>query len=258
MVGGPSLLGGFYYGNYCDTYSGGGTYPSVYSTYTGFPPYIYNPGVVYQTLAQPVYLTDPLPFNPPQYQVTYNQTNYYVTSEDKAAEIEDGGAPAKKAVHQAYPADSYQAAFADIERAWTDGNLDLLKNHLRSSDTKVSVFLSSKYKYSLNSSDFAQITRDAFDRLDTVSFQFTRLRKAKNGDVTAYGKHVYRVASSGQGRRRGVGQHGSLRQHRRPAPAAPRTRPAPARKRRSMSPTPSATATTAGTSPPSTPPPTRW
>ena len=128
--------------------------------------------------------------------MTYNQTNYYVTNEDKAAQIEDGGEPAKQAVHQAFPADSYQAAFADIERAWTDGNLDLIKNHLRSSDTKVSVFLSSKYKYSLDSTDFGQITRDAFDRLDTVSFQFTRLRKAKNGDVTAFGKHVYRVASS--------------------------------------------------------------
>ena len=195
-LGGPALLGGYYYGGYCNTYDGSGTYPSVYSAYTGFPSYIYSLGVSYQTLGgPPVYITDPLPFNPPQYQATYNQTNYYVTNEAQADQIADGGAPAKRAVHQALPADSYQAAFADIERAWTDGNFGLLKNHLRSSDTKVSVFLSSKYKYSLDSSDFGQITRDAFDRLDTVSFRFTRLRKAKNGDVTAYGKHVYRVTS---------------------------------------------------------------
>ena len=194
VVGGPSLLGGFYYGNYCDTSYGVNTYPSVYSTYTSFPPYIYNPGVVYQNLSQPVYLTEPQPFNPPQYQVTYNEDNYYVVNAEKASDIEAGGAQADKAVKQAYPADSYQAAFADIERAWTDGNLDLLKNHLRGTDTKVSVFLHSQYKYSLNTSDFTQITRDAFGRLNTVSFQFTRLRTAKDGDVTAYGKHVYRAA----------------------------------------------------------------
>ena len=226
-LGGPALLGGFYYGGYCDTYAGAGTYPAVYSVYSGFPAYIYNPGVVYQTLGyQPTYITAPLPFDAPQYQVTYNQTNYYVTSEDKAAQIEDGGAPAKEAVHQAFPADSYQAAFADIERAWTDGNLDLIKNHLRSSDTKVSVFLSSKYKYSLASSDFGQITRDAFDRLDTVSFQFTRLRKAKNGDVTAFGKHVYRVAGGSDkaaARRRTTPSRSTAPP---PAPTAPRMRPA--------------------------------
>ena len=196
-TGGPALLGGFYYGSYSDSYYGPGTYPAVYSVYDGFPQYIYNPGVVYQSLgAAPTYLTAPVPFTPPQYTVTYNQNNYYVTNETKAADIEAGGEPAKQAVHQAYPADTYQAAFADIERAWTDGNLGLLKSHLRSDDTKISVSLSGKYKYSLNSSDFSQITRDAFDRLDTVSFQFTRLRKAKNDDVTAYGKHVYRVAGA--------------------------------------------------------------
>ncbi len=193
--GGPALLGGYYYGGYSDTDYGTNSYPTVYSVYEGFPQYIYNPGVVFQTLgAAPAYITPPLPFTPPQYTVTYNQNNYYVTNETKAADIEAGGAPAKAAVHQAYPADTYQAAFADIERAWTNGDLSLLKSHLRNNDTKISVFLTGKYKYSLNSSDFAQITRDAFDRLDTVSFQFTRLRKAKNSDVTAYGKHVYRVA----------------------------------------------------------------
>ena len=53
-----------------------------------------------------------------------------------------------------------------------------------------------KYSYSIASSDFSQITRDALDQLHTVSFNFTRLRKAKNGDVIAYGTHVYRATGS--------------------------------------------------------------
>ena len=58
-----ALLGGYYYGNYCDTYYGAGTYPSVYYDYAGFPEYIYNPSVV--VLSQPyypVYDTSYLPF----------------------------------------------------------------------------------------------------------------------------------------------------------------------------------------------------
>jgi hypothetical protein len=33
--------------------------------------------------------------------------------------------------------------------------------------------------------------------LNTVSFKFTALQKAKNGDITAYGTHIYRPENSG-------------------------------------------------------------
>lgn len=196
VVGGPSLLGGYYYGNYTDTWVGSYCYPSVYSVYLGFPQYIVSPSlIVIGEPYYPVYWTSYLPFYPPTYQVTYNQNNYYVASEQSARDIEAGGETAKRALKDAYPADSYQAAFADIERAWREGRISLLRKHLREDDVKLSVYVKGKYSYSIASGDYAQITRDAFDRLNTTSFRFDRLRKAKNGDVTAYGKHVYRTTA---------------------------------------------------------------
>lgn len=196
VVGGPALLGGYYYGNYSNTYAGQFCYPSVFSIYSGFPSYIVSPSlIVIGTPYYPVYDTSFLPFYTPTYQVTYNQNNYYVASEESVRDIEKGGEAAKQALKTSFPADSYQAAFADIEQAWNQGRISLLRKHLREDDVKLSVYFKGKYTYSIASGDFAQITRDAFDRLNTVSFRFTRLRKAKNGDVTAYGKHVYRTSS---------------------------------------------------------------
>ena len=201
IVNAPPLLGGYYYGNYCDTYVQAATFPSIYSAYAGFPQYIFNstPNVIIvgQPMYQP-YVTPYLPFDTPNYSVTYNQNNYYVANEARVREIEGGGAPARAAIKSAYPADSYQAAFADIARAWTEGDIAPLRKHVRDSDTRISVFLNKKYSYSIASSDFAQITRDALDRLHTVSFDLTRLRKSKTGDVTAYGTHVYRTGDGTQ------------------------------------------------------------
>jgi len=200
ISGAPIMLGGYYYSGYCPVRTGPYVYPSVYCTYDGFPQYIYNPGAVILSEPYfPIYNTPYLPFYTPPYQVTYNQTNYYVDNEQRAQEIEEGGEPARTAIKHAYAEGSYQAAFADVEKAWTDGDVGLIRKHLRDNDTKISVLIKSKYAYSISSDDFAQITRDALDRLDTVSFKFSRLRKARNGDVTAYGVHVYRSTTSDNG-----------------------------------------------------------
>ena len=195
--GAPTLLGGYYYGNYCDNYVQNYTYPSVYSTYYGFPRFLFNPTVVVVSQPYcPIYTTSYLPFYPPLYPVTYNENNYYFTNEERTRDFEAGGDRAKEAIRNAYPADSYQAAFADIARGWSDSDIKLIRRHTRDTDTRLSVFLNKKYSYSIASGDFLQITRDALDRLNTVSFDFTRLRKAKNGDVTAFGKHIYRVSDT--------------------------------------------------------------
>ena len=196
----PPLLGGYYYGGYSSIAASTYTYPSVYSVYAGFPQYIYGGGgsgvVVIGQPDVPVYDTTYLPFSAPTYSATYNQNNYYVANESRVQQLEAGGDQAQEAIKNAWPAGSYQAAFGDIARAWTDGDIALLKKHLRDDDTRLSVSLNKKYAYSLKSGDYAQITRDALSRLGTVSFDFTRLRKAKNGDVTAYGTHVYRAGEA--------------------------------------------------------------
>ena len=207
IVNAPPLLGGYYYGNYCDSYVSAVTYPSIYSVYAGFPQYIVSPTPNVIIVGQPMpvaYVTTYLPFDTPNYAVTYNQNDYYVASGTQAQDIQGGGAPARAALKNAYPADSYQAAFADIARAWTDGDIAPLRKHIRDTDTRISVLLNTKYSYSIASGDFVQITRDALDRLHTTSFEFTHLRKAKTGDVTAYGAHVYRTDGSQAGTDNGI------------------------------------------------------
>ncbi len=72
----------------------------------------------------------------------------------------------------------------------------LLRRYVRAGDTKIGVSQGGKFVYSLTTRDFLSLTSTAFGRLNTVSFRFTRLRRAANGDVTAYGIHIYRVAQA--------------------------------------------------------------
>lgn len=197
LVAGAPLLGGYYYGNYCDTTGAANTYPSVYSVYSGFPQYILSPGVTVSSVPDlPVYATPYQAFDPPTYPVTYNNNYYYVTNPERAQDLEAGGDRAKGALQNAYPAASFQAAFGDIARTWTDSDIKPLRKHVRDSETRINVLLNRKYSYSIASGDFVQITRDALSHLQTVSFEFTHIRKAGNGDVTAYGKHVYRAGDA--------------------------------------------------------------
>lgn len=191
--------GDFDYPYYSTDPNAADAYPDVYSGYDGMPSYIYSPdpGVeVVGTPYYPQYATNYTQFDAPQYQATYNQNNYYVNSPQAADDIDSGGAPAQQAVKSAYDEDTYQAAFADIEQAWTTGDVELIRKHLRDNDTKINVLINRKYSYSISSADFSQITRDAMKNLSTISFKFTRLRKAKNGDITAYGVHVYQTGDN--------------------------------------------------------------
>lgn len=209
-AGYPVFLGGYYYGNYCEIPAPAYSYPSIYCDYSGFPQFIYNPTViVLSSPYEPLYVGPWQQFYEPAYPVTYNQNTYYVTNEAKAADLESGGVRAQKALATAFPADSYQAAFADIANAWEQGTPSLIEKHVRDVDTKISVSINKKYAYSIATKDYVKITNDALDRLNTVSFRFTRLRKAKNGDVTAYGKHVY-TADSSSGNDRATASDGTV------------------------------------------------
>jgi hypothetical protein len=186
------FISGFFYGSYCASPVYTSTYPSVYSNYCGLPEYIYNPGVI--ILSDPYcpnYVTPYQDFDPGS--TTYNTTNNYYLDEanPNSASSDTPQDSGDSSQHPAFAAGSYQAAFVDVENAWMDGNLDMLTSHLRDTASKIDVSLDGKYAYTLSSDDFAQITHDAFANINTVSFKFSRLRKASNGDVTAYGKHVY-------------------------------------------------------------------
>lgn len=221
---------GYYYGNYGAGGAGADTYPSAYCGYSGFPGSIYASAgnvVVYSPPAGSAYVGSYMPFSPMDYvnsQIAglYDYYNLAIRENPLPAEgradipqyapappqyqepepaqppVEEpqgpssqSSAPSVDQAQPAYAAGSYKEAFADIQDAWNSGDIEPIEKHLKAGDSKIAISLGNKYSYSIASSDWADITRDAFDHLDTVSFQFTVLRFQKNGDITGYATHVY-------------------------------------------------------------------
>ena len=82
-------------------------------------------------------------------------------------------------------------ALSDIRDAWLNGRADLIGRHISSYQT-IAVLLDGSYDYSLDASDYNDMTADAIDKIQTVSFTWQETRERANGDFTAFGKHVYR------------------------------------------------------------------
>jgi hypothetical protein len=82
-------------------------------------------------------------------------------------------------------------ALSDIRSAWLDGRPDLLENHV-ASDESIAILLDRKYDYSVNADDYMQMTSDAIDQMQTVSFTWQSVRRRTDGDYTAFAKHTYR------------------------------------------------------------------
>jgi hypothetical protein len=77
-----------------------------------------------------------------------------------------------------------------VKRAWAEDQPGLLLNHIRT-DRQIAVYLDGRYSYSINTDDYIAMTRDAFEKVETVSFNFTSVRERSSGDYVAYGKHEY-------------------------------------------------------------------
>lgn len=82
-------------------------------------------------------------------------------------------------------------ALSDIRNAWLNGRADLLDNHVYSGQM-IAVLLDGRYDYSLDGTDYTDMTADAISQIRTVSFTWQQTRERTNGDFTAFGKHVYR------------------------------------------------------------------
>ncbi|MCE5322508.1 hypothetical protein LLG46_04230 [bacterium] len=87
-------------------------------------------------------------------------------------------------------------ALADIRSAWLDGRVDLIKRHI-SSSMRIAVLLDGKYDYSVDSDDYADMTNDAIDQMNTVGFVWESVRQRTDGNYTASAKHTY-IDDSGQ------------------------------------------------------------
>ena len=84
------------------------------------------------------------------------------------------------------------SVLADIRCAWISGRYDLIERHVWRG-YRIAVFLDGRYDYSIASDDYLSMTRDALGNLDTVSFVWDSVKERADGQVTAFGAHVYRV-----------------------------------------------------------------
>jgi hypothetical protein len=86
---------------------------------------------------------------------------------------------------------SLRDALDDIHDAFRYGSIEHLVN-LVDPQVKVAIFLKGKYEYSMPSNDYLDMTRDAMRYMDTIQFDFTRLRKRAMNVYVVSGKHVYK------------------------------------------------------------------
>lgn len=82
-------------------------------------------------------------------------------------------------------------ALSDIRTAWTSGRIDLIERHVRD-DVKIAVLLDRKYDYSIDSEDYVDMTRDAMEQMETISFFWQSVKQRTDDAYTAFGQHVYR------------------------------------------------------------------
>ena len=91
------------------------------------------------------------------------------------------------------------SAVDDLREAFARGNIDSLVT-LTDPNTKIAVFLKGKYEYSLDSNDYLDMTRDAFQTTQTISFDMTRIHERAAGVYVVSGEHTY-VDPSGRARK---------------------------------------------------------
>ena len=86
-------------------------------------------------------------------------------------------------------------AIAELEEGYRGGNIDSMAA-LCDPNGQVSIFLQGEYSYSMSSSDYLDLTRDAFSSTQTIDFTFTTLHKRSDGVYAVAGRHRYRDQSS--------------------------------------------------------------
>jgi hypothetical protein len=81
-------------------------------------------------------------------------------------------------------------AIDELHEAFRGGNIDSLVA-LTDPNIEIAVFLQGKYAYSMPSSDFLDLARDAIASTKTIQFDLTVLHKRAEGVFVVSGKHVY-------------------------------------------------------------------
>jgi hypothetical protein len=97
-------------------------------------------------------------------------------------------------------AQALRTALNDLTRFWEGGDIRALRRHLPGTDQDVAVFHNGRFLYSLARNDFAAVSSDVADAVDTVSFRFVNMEKRDDGLIDATARHSYRVRDTGEQR----------------------------------------------------------
>jgi hypothetical protein len=162
----------YYYGFYCFSYNSAYTYPSLYFYYGTFP-YLYRDRVFFMRIPTRRYVYVPIFIDDEDYYLRAGRyepyRGYYFTSASRR-ELRD--------------------TLADIREAWERADSDLILRHVRTNE-RLDVFFKGTYSYSINYDDFRDMTRDAMETVDTISFDWDKTKFRAPDEVVAYGKHKY-------------------------------------------------------------------
>lgn len=82
-------------------------------------------------------------------------------------------------------------AVDELQEAFVEGNIDSLVA-LTDPKVRIAVFLRGKYRYSIDSGDYIDMTRDALRAAETITFDITRVHERTAGVYVVSGEQVYR------------------------------------------------------------------
>ena len=156
----PSQVFPCHYGYYAFEYTPDYCRPAVYCYYGMFP-YILRDRVAYVERTVVRYQAVPV--------VIDNNYDYYLS------------APSSGSVGR---------ALDDIGNAWLASDVERLARHVRDGE-KIAVYFDGEYSYSVDGQDYLDMTRDATERFDTISFEFTRISRRASDEISAIGEHQY-------------------------------------------------------------------
>ncbi len=88
------------------------------------------------------------------------------------------------------------AAVDELKETFRGGNIDSLVT-LIDPKINISVFLRGKYDYSISSTDFVDLTRDAIRSTETISFDITRIHERAAGVYVVSGEQTYKSQDGG-------------------------------------------------------------
>ena len=182
--------GNAYYPYYAPTYAFGETCYSPYYYFSGsFPPYI-SLDYVYRQQPEVIYVPVPV-YRDGRYDGyrTDDIDSYYLNREDTDNRRQEEAVPKKERVEKTDKV--LEEAIMDIKQAWKERDIQVLSKHIRR-DSRIAVHLRGKYQYSLESSDYLDMTRDAFRTTKTVRFELDKPKLKEQGVYTVTGRHIFK------------------------------------------------------------------